>query len=126
MPTFGQRFKQLRLASNMNQEELANNFNKKHNYNFSKSAISQYENDKRIPEIDALVAFADYFDVSLDYLLGRVDTKDAYLATHKINGDEYEFTLDKKAYPDGLTHEQVIDLLEQLKDMGMDFSKFKK
>jgi transcriptional regulator with XRE-family HTH domain len=36
-----------------------------------KSAISQYENDKRIPEISVLVNFADYFDVSLDFLLCR-------------------------------------------------------
>lgn len=126
MATFGQRFKSLRLATELNQEELANDFNKKHNYNFSKSAISQYENDKRIPEIDALIAFADYFDVSLDYLLGRVEKKDSIEIKQVVEGRDIRLEVDKNVYPDGMTHEQVIGVLEQLKKMGMDFTKINK
>jgi repressor LexA len=77
LATFGERFKELRLIKGLTQEELANDFNKKYHFNFGKSAISQYENDKRIPEIDALRAFADYFQVSLDYLLGRSNNKES-------------------------------------------------
>lgn len=73
MPTFGERFKELRLDKKMKQEELINDFNKKFHYSFTKSAVSQYENDKRIPEIQALNDFAEYFGVSVDYLLGRND-----------------------------------------------------
>ena len=73
MPTFGERFKELRLNKKMKQEELINDFNKRFHYNFTKSAVSQYENDKRIPEIQALNDFAEYFGVSVDYLLGRND-----------------------------------------------------
>lgn len=68
--TFGQRFKELRLEKNYTQQELVDDFNKSYDYSFSKAAISQYENDKRIPETEALIKFAFYFDVSLDYLLG--------------------------------------------------------
>jgi transcriptional regulator with XRE-family HTH domain len=71
MTTFGERFKQLRLIKNYTQEELVNDFNKKYHYNLGKSAISQYENDKRIPEINVLINFANYFDVSIDFLLCR-------------------------------------------------------
>lgn len=71
MPTFGQRFQQLRSLKNYTQDELVQSFNKEFNYNLSKPAISQYENDKRIPEINVLMDFATYFKVSLDYLLGR-------------------------------------------------------
>ena len=71
MPTFGQRFQQLRTLKNYTQDELVQSFNKEFNYNLSKPAISQYENDKRIPEINVLMDFATYFKVSLDYLLGR-------------------------------------------------------
>lgn len=71
MPTFGERFKQLRLMKNYTQEELVNDFNQMFHYSLGKSAISQYENDKRIPEINVLINFATYFDVSIDFLLCR-------------------------------------------------------
>ncbi|APQ97917.1 helix-turn-helix domain-containing protein [Clostridium botulinum] len=73
--TFGKRFKMLRLEKNLKQQELIDDFNKKYHYGFTKSAVSQYENDKRIPEIEALNAFANYFNVSVDFLLGRSDIK---------------------------------------------------
>ena len=53
----------------MTQDELAEDFNNKFDYSFTKATISQYENDRRIPEVSALLKFADYFNVSLDYLL---------------------------------------------------------
>lgn len=34
-----------------------------------------YENDKRKPEIDLLVKFADYFETTVDYLLGLSDVE---------------------------------------------------
>lgn len=40
----------------------------------SESAVSQYENGKRQPDQEMLAKIADYFDVSVDYLLGRTDT----------------------------------------------------
>lgn len=39
----------------------------------SESTISLYENGKRKPDPDMLVQFADFFGVSVDYLLGRSD-----------------------------------------------------
>lgn len=74
--TFGQRFKELRLDKNLTQQELADDFNKTYNYTFTKSAISQYENDKRTPEVEALINFALYFDVSLDYLMCLSEKKE--------------------------------------------------
>ncbi|HBG3257132.1 TPA: helix-turn-helix transcriptional regulator, partial [Clostridioides difficile] len=41
--------------------------------NINKSSISRYEKDQQIPEIKLLETIADYFDISLDYLLGRSD-----------------------------------------------------
>lgn len=37
------------------------------------NAIKRYETRKAKPTMDALVAIADFFDVSIDYLLGRSD-----------------------------------------------------
>lgn len=39
----------------------------------SELAIQNYESGRRKPAFDALIALADYFDVSLDYLVGRSD-----------------------------------------------------
>lgn len=67
--SFGNRFKKLRLDKGLTQDELVEEFNDRYGYSFTKSAISQYENDKRIPEMSTLKSFVEYFDVSLDYLL---------------------------------------------------------
>lgn len=36
-------------------------------------AVRKYERGERIPTMDALIALADYFEVSLDYLTGRTN-----------------------------------------------------
>lgn len=33
--------------------------------------ISKFENNKRVPPTETLIILADYFNVSIDYLLGR-------------------------------------------------------
>ena len=35
--------------------------------------ISKFESDERIPPTDALVILADFYDVSIDYILCRTD-----------------------------------------------------
>ncbi|MBZ9633711.1 helix-turn-helix domain-containing protein [Clostridium sp. FP1] len=69
MNTFGERFKSIRLSKNLTQEQLVDEVNGRYGYAFTKTTISQYENNKRIPEMNAIRRFAEYFNVSLDYLL---------------------------------------------------------
>lgn len=69
MATFGQRFKQLRQEKNLVQEKLAEKFF------LNKSSISRYERDKQVPELEQLQKFAEFFDVSVDYLLGNTDIR---------------------------------------------------
>ena len=76
---FSLRFKALRKAIGT-QEICINMFNHKYNRGLTAAAISQYENGKRIPEIDTLVDFADFFQVSVDYLLGIVDQKELVIS----------------------------------------------
>lgn len=47
----------------------------------SESAISQYENGKRQPDQNTLVKLADFFNVSVDVLLGREPQKDTILTS---------------------------------------------
>ena len=65
------RFKELRIQRGITQEEFRQDFNLRYNRNYTPSAISLFENNKRVPEISALIDFADYFSVSLDYMLRR-------------------------------------------------------
>lgn len=69
MSTFGERLKELRKEYRLTQDDLA-----KILY-LNKSSISKYENGKNGAENEILEKLADYFDVSIDYLLGRSDIK---------------------------------------------------
>ena len=40
---------------------------------FPQSTISYWKNGKKTPSAENLIIIADYFDVSVDYLLGRID-----------------------------------------------------
>jgi transcriptional regulator with XRE-family HTH domain len=82
---FGKRFKQLRAETKLKQQDFVDLFNSKYNFNFTRQAISLYETGKRIPEIDALTCFAQFFDVSVDYLLGRTDERNLNKETPKLD-----------------------------------------
>lgn len=69
LATFGERLRSLRLEHNLTQEELGNKFGLK------KSRISQYELNKRQPDDELKKQFAQYFSVTLDYLMGLSDVK---------------------------------------------------
>lgn len=62
---FGKRLRELRESRGLSQTELAKIFK------LSKQTISSYENDGSAPGPETMAGLADYFDVSLDYLLGR-------------------------------------------------------
>ena len=64
---FCERLKELRLEKNMSQHTLAKETG------FSQPAIARWEQGLQIPNIDVLVVFAKYFNVSADYLLGLED-----------------------------------------------------
>ncbi len=61
------RLKELRRARNMTQLRLAMELNTNQN------TISRYESGEREPSIADLIRLADYFNVSVDYLIGRTD-----------------------------------------------------
>ena len=65
------RFKELRKKIGLTQEELIEQFNLNYGKRYTPAAISQFENDKRIPETRSLADFANFFGVSIEYLLGR-------------------------------------------------------
>jgi transcriptional regulator with XRE-family HTH domain len=65
MPTFNSRLKELRTQKELSQQALADAIG------ISKSSISMYECGEREPSLEILEAFADYFNVDMNYLLGK-------------------------------------------------------
>ncbi|WP_408955790.1 helix-turn-helix domain-containing protein [Natroniella sp. ANB-PHB2] len=65
----GKRIKKLRTESDLLQKELARDLN------LTQQTISLYESGKRQPDYETIEKIADYFKVSVDYLLGRTDIK---------------------------------------------------
>ena len=56
--------------------------------------------------------------MSGDYLLGRTDNRLGIIVQDNVENDEVKIEIDKSIYPDGLTHEQVLEILENLKIAG--------
>ena len=61
------RLKELRKKKGISQLRLATDLNTTQN------TISRYETGEREPVIDELIKIADYFNVSVDYLIGRTE-----------------------------------------------------
>ena len=68
--TFGNRLRQLRNGNKLSQEGLSNQINQLFHTKLDKSAISRLENDIQKPTVELLEIFAQYFDVSLDFING--------------------------------------------------------
>ena len=66
---FKDRLKKLRIETETKQEVLAKYLN------VGISTVSMYETGQREPSLDILIKIAEYFNVSIDYLLGVKDEK---------------------------------------------------
>ena len=61
------RLKELRKLRKMTQQRLAIELN------MNQNTISRYESGEREADYQTLIRFADFFNVSIDYLLERTD-----------------------------------------------------
>lgn len=61
----GDKLRMLRKSHNLTMKDFGAIFS------LAESTISGYENSTRNPDIDTLIKIADFFNVSLDWLLGR-------------------------------------------------------
>lgn len=69
MADFGSRLRKLRKENNLRQKDLAQKLN------LAQTTIANYEKNARFPNQEILNQIADYFYVSLDYLLARSNKK---------------------------------------------------
>ncbi len=66
---FSKRLKELRTEKGVVQKDVAEYLN------ITTSAYGFYEQGKRVPDTDILIKLSNYFDVSLDYLLGKTNIR---------------------------------------------------
>ncbi|MCL2696669.1 MAG: helix-turn-helix domain-containing protein [Oscillospiraceae bacterium] len=67
MIEFSERLKTIRKSKKLTQKQVANDTK------IAERAYQSYEINEQKPLFENLIALADYFDVSLDYLVGRSD-----------------------------------------------------
>ena len=70
MESFKDRLKALRKEKRFTQREMGEYLG------ITMRAYQSYEQGSRYPEFPGLINLADFFDVSLDYLVGRSDHRE--------------------------------------------------
>lgn len=96
--------KKLRSERGLTQIELSKNLN------INRATYAHYETGRREPDIETLKLLADYFNVSVDYLLGNSDKKESEPENDipQAYSDKYKVTKkDLKQHDEVLEHAQA-------------------
>lgn len=93
----GDKLTYLRNSNNLSQAELAKKLN------ISRSSIGMFESNARIPTTDTLVRYAQFFEVSLDYLLGN---------KRPVKGKDYTTINVYGLVPAGIPLEAIEEILD--------------
>lgn len=83
MATFAERLRELRNEKKMTMKDLADKLS------LTEQAISMYERNERRPNFEKLEEIADFFNIDMNYLLGKSIIKNSY--AHEFR----EITIDK-------------------------------
>lgn len=113
MFTFGTRLKQLREEKGITQQQLSDLLH------VGRPTVAGYETKGKEPDFEKIVWLAEYFDVTVDYLLGK--TNERKNTKKSIPGSEELEILKRKFIKHGiikegedLTSEQLDDYLKKL------------
>jgi transcriptional regulator with XRE-family HTH domain len=115
MLEIGQRMKELREAAHLSQAEAARLCGS------NQSTIARMEKGQTAPTIKVLVWWADFFDVSMDYLCCRTDAPQGKIygcrPRRKINKEEMnlfiEMCFDPKSPVSSRVKEALAEILEE-------------
>ncbi len=103
------RIKQLRNEKGITQDDLASYLR------ISRSTVAGYETGKRKPDTDTLQKIVEYFDVSVDYILGLTDERTPADKIKKALSDDPELA----DFWDKLSQREDLQLLfKQTKDLS--------
>lgn len=117
MSNFHIRVKELRMSRKLSQQELADYLK------ISKSSVNMYERGEREPGLDMLETIADFFNVDMDYLMGKSNMPHRYLvqSIEKLTVEEQQLiTIYKNLNAEGRNQ-----LIEQATNLS-ELAKYKK
>lgn len=77
MKDVAQRLKSLRESVNLSQAKIAALMGA------TQASVNRYENEQSSPPLKILLWYADFFDVSMDYIFARTDEPQGKLYEHK-------------------------------------------
>ncbi|QIC07647.1 helix-turn-helix domain-containing protein [Brevibacillus sp. 7WMA2] len=89
----GQRLKEQRIRRNLRQEDVALKIG------IARTTYAMYEQNKREPDNETLQKLADFFNVKIDYLLGRQEENYDYTKDPTVTGEIKELLDDLMQLP---------------------------
>lgn len=111
------RLKELRIGKDLTQKQLADILH------MQNTAISKYELGERKPDQETLIKIAEYFNVSLDYLMGASEIRNPYKNKEENLDEVDKLLLDLKKGAkergiafDGNSADDLLDFLEFLEN----------
>lgn len=83
--TFGEKLRSARKSAGLTQEQLSVKLM------VSRQAVTKWESDKGMPDIENLRMLSDLLNVSIDYLLDNGESLDLTVTREKIDLDNYDY-----------------------------------
>ena len=72
------RIQNLRKAKGISQEDLADKVG------VSRQAVSKWESEQSVPDLDKIIIMSEYFDVTTDYILKGIEPAVNNQGTHGV------------------------------------------
>ncbi len=112
MKIVGERMRQLRESIKLSQARMGQQFG------VGQPSIYRYEADEGTPPLELLLKYAEYFDVSLDYIFGRTDDPHGYYCTNHpkvgMNNPEMQRFVEMCFEPGSAMNERLKETLVQM------------
>ena len=103
---FKERLKQLRKELGLTQEEFAEKIG------YTRTAVSAWEIGRNEPSNNDTIKLADFFGVSIDYLLGKSDVRNPEPQDDPLGLAEIGFSMKDYVPPTETQKEQIRSLIE--------------
>lgn len=115
MYDLGNLLKQLREEKNVSMDKMIEDLKNLYSISIAKSTISKWENNKADPSMENAKILCNYFNISLDYLLGlsKYKNKEEELESHKSKMIEFANNHNKSLY-----EKKLLDSFNKLNDLG--------
>jgi transcriptional regulator with XRE-family HTH domain len=88
--SFGDKLRELREKKGVTQQDLADFLG------VGRPTIAGYETKNKQPDYDKLVKIADYFNVPIDYLLGRIDRPNILIIQEDSSGKKQMYVIENE------------------------------